>query len=115
MVAWWFVVVALIILLLIQRFTISSAIIASELLLLILVKDYFKAKSEKTDIRRGFIILILGLLSAVAYGTIGLMLIHQHDFGMKFTFVSAIKNSALEVSLFGSSGLHPTHVSRVGF
>jgi phosphatidylglycerol lysyltransferase len=80
-------------------------------LLLILSRDRFTVRSEPRSIARGAGLLVLSLLIALTYGTLGFFLLEERDFGLDFNLSDALLRTLREFTLIGNSDLtaHTRH------
>jgi phosphatidylglycerol lysyltransferase len=84
---------------------------AALVLLLLLFRTRFTVHSEPRSIAQGVGLMLIGLILALAYGTIGFWLLDKKDFGLEFHAVDALVRTLREFSLVGNSDLvaHTRH------
>lgn len=79
------------------------------LVLLAFYYDEFDVRSELASIRQGFSLLVLSVLIALTYGTIGFAKLLPRDFTppRKITLTEAAERTVMEFTLVGNSDLTP--------
>ena len=77
------------------------------LVLLILYRKRFSVKSEKKKIKTGVFFLLLSLLTALAYGTLGFYFLDKRDFGIDFQLHDALIRTLREFLLIGNPDINP--------
>ena len=97
----------------IGRGHLSYAALASVLVvvLLLLFRKQFTVRSEPRSIAQGVALMLLSLLVALAYGTLGFWLLDKKDFGLQFNFGDALVRTLRQLSLVGNNDLvaHTRH------
>lgn len=94
-----------------DRLRLSVLILIPSLALLIALvasKDVFRVRNDIVSLKRGALIsaTILGL--ALAYGTIGFLLLDRPDFHTHdFSFIEALARTVQQYTLIGNDDLHP--------
>ena len=78
---------------------------ATVVVLLLLFRKRFTVRSEPRSIAQGVALMLLSLLVALAYGTVGFYLLDKKDFALEFNLVDALVRTVREVSLVGNSDL----------
>lgn len=75
------------------------------LLLLLLWHKQFRVQSEPTSITRGLELMLISLIIAVVYGTLGFWLLDKKDFGIEFHLANSLVRTLREFVLVGNNGL----------
>jgi phosphatidylglycerol lysyltransferase len=83
---------------------VTAAPLGTAILLLVAHKR-FTVRSEPRSVARGVGLLILSLLIALAYGTLGFFLLEKRDFGIDFDLSNALLRTLREFTLIGNSDL----------
>jgi len=73
--------------------------------LLILYRKQFTVKSEKYTLRGGITGLVLSIVLAIGYGTLGFWLLEKHDFGLNFQLEQAFVCAVKELFFIGNPEL----------
>jgi phosphatidylglycerol lysyltransferase len=84
-------------------YTVLAPLIAVALLLLF--RDRFTVRSELRSIAKGLGLMLLSVLFALAYGTLGFWLQDQRDFGIQFSVGNALIRTLRELTLIGNGDL----------
>jgi phosphatidylglycerol lysyltransferase len=81
------------------------------IVLLLLFRRRFTVRSEPRSIAQGVGLMLLSLLLALAYGTLGFWLMDKKDFGLEFNLADALLRTLREFSLVGNTDLvtHTRH------
>jgi phosphatidylglycerol lysyltransferase len=108
-VAWWLatVVSALLVLAYVIRGHLwySAAAPAATLALLLIFRGRFSVRSEPTSIVRGILLMVVSLLVALAYGTLGFWLLDKQDFGLSFNLADSFTRTIRQFTMLGNSDL----------
>lgn len=75
------------------------------LILLALYRDQFQVESEPITTAQGLQLLIISLVAALAYGTLGFYILLKRDFGHDFTLVESFIRTLREYTLLGNTDL----------
>jgi phosphatidylglycerol lysyltransferase len=78
---------------------------AGLVVLLLLFSQRFTVRSEPRSIVQGVGLMLLSLLLALAYGTLGFWLLDKKDFGLEFSLTDALVRAVRQFSLVGNSDL----------
>jgi phosphatidylglycerol lysyltransferase len=78
---------------------------AGLVVLLLLFRKRFTVRSEPRSIAQGVGLMLLSLLLALAYGTLGFWLLDKKDFGLEFSLADALVRTLRQFSLVGNSDL----------
>lgn len=83
----------------------TAAAPAATFAALLVFRARFSVRSEITSVGQGLLLLALGLLVALAYGTLGFWLLDRRDFGVEFHLSDAFARTLREFSLIGNDDL----------
>jgi len=107
-VAWWLAILLLILLIgtqLIRNLWYANLTPAGTIVLLLFLRTRFTVRSEPTSMFRGLTLMVMTLLLALAYGTIGFWLLDKRDFGIEFSLLDSVLRALREFTLVGNSDL----------
>lgn len=109
--AWWIIVIMSILSLIIHfnhwvywKTDVSIIIL---LILLMVFKNKFTSSSSSKSIKTGINFVLLSILIAIAYGTIGFWLLDKRDFGINFGLIDSVTRTLREYLLMGNPDLIP--------
>jgi len=74
--------------------------------ILILLRNHFKAYSDRPSVKKGLIVLLFAFLFTLVYGTLGFFLLDTH-FKVNFGFLDAIRQTIIMFTSFYNPGLEP--------
>ena len=107
-VAWWLTILLLILLIgtqLIRNLGYANLTPAGTIVLLLFLRTRFTVRSEPTSMFRGLTLMVITLLLALAYGTVGFWLLDKRDFGIEFSLRDSVLRTLREFTLVGNSDL----------
>ncbi len=76
------------------------------IILLLLLRNHFKAFSDRPSIKKGLVVLLFAFLFTLVYGTLGFYLLDKH-FKINFGFLDAVRQTFIMFSSFYNPGLEP--------
>ncbi len=75
-------------------------------ILLLVLRNQFKAHSDRPSIKKGVIVLLFSFLFTLVYGTVGFFLLDKH-FNVHFSLLDAVRQTFVMFTSFYNPGLEP--------